>query len=78
MGTSVDVNHPNYELMYDMINGIRVTVRVGRLQPRTRVGAPRTDRVHRYGRQVSRCQAKPGREPVASDFTAAHKLAFDM
>jgi len=65
-----------------MLNGIRVTVRASAIRrlclpiiahfmttPLTFV---------RQSLQVSRCEAKPERELIASDFTAAHKLAFDM
>ncbi|KAI8368395.1 hypothetical protein EDC96DRAFT_441502 [Choanephora cucurbitarum] len=52
IGTRVAEGHRNYQLMYDMLTGIRIA--------------------------VGRVSAKIRRELVDDDFTAAHKLVFDV
>ncbi|KAI9307471.1 hypothetical protein BJ944DRAFT_157993 [Cunninghamella echinulata] len=52
IGTRVAEGHRNYQLMYDMLTGIRIA--------------------------VGRVSAKMRRDPNNDDFTAAHKLVFDI
>lgn len=52
IGTRVAEGHRNYQMMYDMLTGIRIA--------------------------VGRVSAKIARPLTADDFTAAHKLVFDM
>ncbi|KAI8086396.1 uncharacterized protein BX664DRAFT_282297 [Halteromyces radiatus] len=52
IGTRVAEGHRNYQLMYDMLTGIRIA--------------------------VGRVSAKMRRDPNPDDFTAAHKLVFDV
>ncbi|SAL97934.1 hypothetical protein [Absidia glauca] len=52
IGTKVAEGHCNYQLMYDMLTGIRIA--------------------------VGRVSAKIRRDPTQADFTAAHKLVFDI
>ncbi|KAI8344703.1 hypothetical protein BC941DRAFT_478268 [Chlamydoabsidia padenii] len=52
IGTRVAEGHRNYQLMYDMLTGIRIA--------------------------VGRVSAKIRRDPNKDDFTAAHKLVFDI
>lgn len=52
IGTRVAEGHQNYQLMYDMLTGIRIA--------------------------VGRVSAKIHKELSADDFTAAHKLVFDV
>ncbi|KAI8341139.1 hypothetical protein BC941DRAFT_347147 [Chlamydoabsidia padenii] len=52
IGTRVAEGHRNYQLMYDMLTGIRIA--------------------------VGRVSAKIRRDLVKDDFTAAHKLVFDV
>ncbi|CAO3585740.1 unnamed protein product [Absidia cylindrospora] len=52
IGTRVAEGHRNYQLMYDMLTGIRIA--------------------------VGRVSAKMRRDPNKDDFTAAHKLVFDI
>ncbi|CAO3629424.1 unnamed protein product [Cunninghamella blakesleeana] len=52
IGTKVAEGHRNYQLMYDMLTGIRIA--------------------------VGRVSAKMRRDPTKEDFTAAHKLVFDI
>lgn len=52
IGTRVAEGHRNYQMMYDMLTGIRIA--------------------------VGRVSAKIQRDLTPEDFTAAHKLVFDM
>lgn len=52
IGTRVAEGHRNYQMMYDMLTGIRIA--------------------------VGRVSAKIARPLTVDDFTAAHKLVFDM
>lgn len=52
IGTRVAEGHRNYQMMYDMLTGIRIA--------------------------VGRVSAKIARPLTTDDFTAAHKLVFDM
>ncbi|KAI9481255.1 MAG: hypothetical protein EXX96DRAFT_480589, partial [Benjaminiella poitrasii] len=52
IGTRVGEGHRNYQLMYDMLTGIRIA--------------------------VGRVSAKIQKELIDDDFTAAHKLVFDV
>ncbi|KAI7868768.1 SAICAR synthase-like protein [Spinellus fusiger] len=52
IGTRVAEGHPNYQLMYDMLTGIRIA--------------------------VGRVSAKIRRDLTQEDFSAAHKLVFDV
>lgn len=52
IGTRVAEGHRNYQMMYDMLTGIRIA--------------------------VGRVSAKIARPLTLDDFTAAHKLVFDM
>ena len=69
VGNLIGEDHVNYVLMYNMLTGIRIGVRIGVVLHNC--SSP-------YFLQVSRCQAKIKRPLTDQDFAARHKFSFDM